>query len=349
MPSELTAKAVRTPSVDMLRGLAVMGMIVVNAAAGLSGAHGVPDALLHAPWAGFRLADLMFPAFITIVGMSIMLAPRPGTADILARSGRLLLIGLLLTNMHWLADWSQVPRLPGVLQRIAIVYALAAFLAPRLAPRARLGLIAALLLGHWLLLMLPMPDGTATDLSAPGQDFGSWLDRALLAPFIYVKGPLGFDPEGIAGTLPALAQALIGTLAAERLRRAGAAKALALAGLGMIAGGLLWSLWLPIVKALWSGSFVLLSSGITLAIAGLLHRRFDPGPTRNLATVFGRNAMAAYVLHELAAPILSWDSLTFPYRLLPPTAATLATITLFVGLVALPLIAMDRRGVYLRV
>ena len=333
----------------MLRGLAVMGMILVNAAAGLSGSHAVPTMLLHADWAGFRLPDLMFPAFLTIVGMSVALAPPPCARDILWRSGRLLLIGLLLTNMHWLADWAQAPRLPGVLQRIAIGYALAALLTPRLSARARAGLILALLLGHWGLLLIPMPDGTPTDLLAPGQDFGSWLDRALLGPFLYVKGPLGFDPEGIAGTLPALAQALIGTLAAERMRRPGAARALALAGAALVGGALLWAPWLPVVKALWTGSFVALSAGLTLLVAALLHARFDPGPVRNIATAFGRNAITAYVLHELAAPLLHWDSLTFPYRLLPPAAATFAVITLFLALVAAPILAMDRRGLYLRV
>ncbi|MCG2842107.1 hypothetical protein L6Q21_14050 [Sandaracinobacter sp. RS1-74] len=103
------------------------------------------------------------------------------------------------------------------------------------------------------------------------------------------------------------------------------------------------------MKALWTASFVLLSSGLTLLAAALLHARFDPGPCRNLAAIFGRNAIAAYVLHALASPLLHWDSLSFPYRLLPPGAATLATCGLFLALVAIPVVAMDRRGLHLRI
>ena len=150
----------RLQSVDALRGLAVIGMIVVNAADGLSAKHPVPDALLHVPWAGFRLPDLMFPAFVTIVGMSIALAPPPTTRDILSRAGRLFLIGLLLNNMHWLAHWDAIPRIPGVLQRIAIVYAAAAWIYPRTTPKMRAKLAGALLVGHWLLLQIPPPDGS---------------------------------------------------------------------------------------------------------------------------------------------------------------------------------------------
>ena len=135
----------RLRSLDLLRGVTVAGMITVNATAGVQGLDGPVFApLLHADWAGFTLADTVFPAFLTMVGVSIAISAKPDAASaaatrrVLARAGRMILLGLLLGHMFFLADFHKyVPRLPGVLQRIGIVFAICAILYPRMSGRAR--------------------------------------------------------------------------------------------------------------------------------------------------------------------------------------------------------------------
>lgn len=360
----------RLRSLDLLRGVTVAGMITVNATAGVQRLDGpVFPTLLHAEWAGFTLADTVFPAFLTMVGVSIAVSARgdaagaAATRRVIARAARLILIGLLLGHMFFLADFTRFgpPRLPGVLQRIGIVFAVCALLYPRMGTRARAILAGVLLAGYWGLCLVPVPGGGATDLWVPGRNFVSWVDRAVLGSWRYVKGPEGFDPEGVLGTLPAIAQGLLGTLAGDYLRRGlpvrRAAQRLAGAGLAGLVVGLAWGLVFPIVKGLWTSSFVLLSTGITVLLLGAFHAWFDrddrPARTGDFFGSFGRNAIAAYVLHEVASLILTGDAMQLPFRWLAPVVGTqvaaLAPVAVFVALVWWPIAYMDRRGWYLRV
>lgn len=349
----------RLPSLDLLRGLTVLGMIVVNATAGVAHRDGpVFPALLHSDWAGFTIADSVFPAFIVMLGVSITLSSQARSAwtlPILMRAARLILLGLLLSNIFWLYDMHEYhPRLPGVLQRIGIVYAATALLYRATGWRARAIVAAFLLLLYWPLCLLPSPDGLAADLWVPGHNFVSWSDRALLGGFRFVQGPAGYDPEGLLGALPTLAEALIGTLIGDWLRRGAAPRRMALTASAMIAAGLSWGLLFPIVKDLWTSSFVLLSTGITLLVLAGFHLLFDGkadiGKRGGLLGSFGRNAIGAYALHELAAFILTADAMQWPFRTLAPLTGTqiaaLAPVLIFTGLVWWPIAAMDRRGWY---
>ncbi len=359
----------RLRSLDLLRGVTVAGMITVNATAGVQGLDKPVFApLLHADWAGFTLADTVFPAFLTMVGVSIAISAKPdaggaaATRRVLARAGRMILLGLLLGHMFFLADFHKyVPRLPGVLQRIGIVFAICAILYPRMSGRARAIAAGVLLVGYWGLCLLPMPDGSATDLWVQGHNFVSWVDRAVFGNWRYVKGPDGYDPEGLLGTLPAIAQGLLGTLAGDYLRRGqpvtAAAKRLFVAGIAGMAAGLAWGLVFPIAKNLWTSSFVLLSTGLTVALLGVFHGWFDrddrPATKGDLFGSFGRNAIAAYVLHDLASIILTGDAIQLPFRWLAPAvgtqAAALVPVAIFVAIVWYPIAYMDKRGWYLRV
>ena len=359
----------RLRSLDLLRGVTVAGMITVNATAGVQSLDKpVFASLLHADWAGFTLADTVFPAFLTMVGVSIAVSSRgeagsaAATRRVLARAARMILIGLLLGHMFFLADFHKYGvRLPGVLQRIGIVFAVCALLYPRMGTRARAIAAGALLIGYWVLCLLPVPDGSATDLWVPGHNFVSWVDRLVFGEWRYVKGPFGYDPEGLLGTLPAVAQALLGTLAGDFLRRGlpvvRTAKTLLIAGLAAIVTGLAWGLVFPIAKNLWTSSFVLLSTGLTIALLGLFHNLFDrddrPARKGDLFGSFGRNAIAAYVLHEVASIILTGDAIQLPFKWLAPIVGTqiaaLAPVALFVAIVWYPIAYMDKRGWYLRV
>lgn len=136
-----------------------------------------------------------------------------------------------------------------------------------------------------------------------------------------------------------------------------AAKRLLIAGLASMAMGLLWGLVFPIAKNLWTSSFVLLSAGLTVALLGAFHWWFDrddrPARKGDLLGSFGRNAIAAYVLHEVASIILTGDAIQMPFKWLAPVVGTqvaaLAPVAIFVLLVWYPIAYMDKRGWYLRV
>jgi predicted acyltransferase len=361
----------RLSSLDLLRGLTVLGMVTVNAVVGVADMDGpVFSSLLHARWAGFTVADAVFPAFIFMLGVSTAIATGAGgrasgavVGKVLGRAIRLVLLGLVLTNMFWLADFdgSGTPRLPGVLQRIGIVYAVTALLYLRTGWRVRAMLAGGMLLLYWPLCLIPSPDGLATDLWVPGQNFVSWVDRSLFGQWGFTKGPAGFDPEGLLSTLPTIAEALIGTLAGDYLRRAlpprQAGGRMALTGGAMMVVGLVWGLVFPIAKNLWTSSFVLVSAGLTLLLLGGLHARFDledePPRYGGLLGSFGRNAIAAYTLHEVGSIILAGDAIQLPFLWLAPMIGTkiasLAPVAIFVALVWWPISYMDRRGWYLKI
>jgi predicted acyltransferase len=224
----------------------------------------------------------------------------------------------------------------------------------------RLGLAIGILLLYWPLCLLPQPDGHATDLYTAGANFVSWFDRAVLGAHAYVKGPLGYDPEGILSTLPAVAQCLLGTLAGEwvlRAPRESVPRAFALAGVALAAVGLLWSPFFPLIKSIWTSSYVLLSTGLALLVWAGCFWLLDLKRTKpwGIAFVlaFGMNAIFAYVLHELASLMLAGDGIRWFDRIaslaLPPKAAALVPVLVFLLIVWLPVGYLYRRHWIIRI
>jgi predicted acyltransferase len=352
-------------SVDVLRGLTLIGMIVVNTAAALEKSMLTFPALLHSQWDGFTIADAVFPAFLFVVGVSIPLAlrreaqqavPAGATRHIIQRSLILILLGFLLHNLGSLADFSRPLRVFGVLQRIGLAYGMCAFLFLYVESRIRLIVITVLLLGYWALLYIPSPDGLATDLWLRGHNFAAGVDRLLLGEHRYVKGPEGYDPEGPLGDIPSIAHCLIGVAVGEYLQRnrgARAAVKLIVMGVLMVAAGAAWGYILPVVKSIWSPSFVILGCGLTMAALGVLHALLDNGQTaaRNplvtFCLAFGANSIVAYILHVLASGILGADLFTVPYASLAPRiggqVAELVPILTFLILIWLPLEYLRRK------
>jgi predicted acyltransferase len=302
----------RLVSLDLLRGLTVIGMIIVNEMAGMQSEGPVYPTLLHERWNGLHLADVVFPAFLLMVGISIAISmSKPGAVNapdayrhILWRSVRLVVLGWLLSNMWWFMDFHATSwRLFGVLQRIGFVYGACALMFLWMSPRARLITAAAILVLYWPLVLLGAGNHN------------------------YVKGPEGYDPEGLLGTFPAIAQGLIGVAIGEYLLRAERRRlrTLAIAGAGMLLVGIAWGSIFPVVKDIWSSTFALVTSGIATLTLAALSYVFDGKPLTGgryifgLAVLpFGMNAIAAYVLHEVSGAMLGWDLLQQPYRSLVP-------------------------------
>lgn len=362
----------RLLSLDVMRGLTVIGMVVVNSAAVFHFATGKPvfDILLHATWQGITFADLVFPFFIFMVGVSIPFAFQGSkkrnavtsavALKIIKRGAILFAIGWLLTAS--LADWSEPIRLLGVLQRIGLTFIIASFLYLKLTWRVLMAVAVFILLAYDPLVLLPIPDATS-DYLRPGQNFSSWLDRALLGAYIYNPGAdLPFEPEGLLGTLPSVAQAIIGVLVGRWLKKGQHAPAdiwrFAAIGFTLALAGCVWSLQLPPVKAIWSTAFVLETSGWAMIALVGLYWLLDVRQARvfgtSFAQAFGVNAITAYVLHTyLMHPMLTSEPTLNLYGwlsgLMPSAAASLPGIMVVVLATWLPLWIMKRQSVILKV
>lgn len=304
----------RIRSLDAFRGLTVAAMILVNNPGSWDYVY---PPLRHAEWHGWTPTDLIFPFFLFIVGVSLAVSfsrrelagasTRALARKAVVRGLLIVLVGLLLSGFPRY-DLTHL-RIPGVLQRIGVVYALTALLFLGFGPAARRRIAAVLLVGYWLLLaFVPAPGGLAGDLTAAG-NLGAWLDRFLLGGHLWTPD---FDPEGILSTLPAVATCLLGTFAGERLladRSPGdRATGLLLLGAALVVAGLTWSAWLPINKGLWTSSYVLFTGGIACQALAACYWAVDVQGRdwwARPAYVFGTNALFAFVLSGLVARGLS--------------------------------------------
>ena len=299
----------RDYSLDLFRGITILLMVVVNV-------QGSPDHVYplieHAQWNGLTLADLVFPWFLFIAGLSAPLAmDRAHTTspwpNIVKRAAILFGIGMLLSWLiHPTLDPDKI-RWTGVLQRIAIVYVLCVAVI-----LARPGYVLAMLLAgfilvlhSWLLLYVPAP-GEAVPSLAAGEGLSGWLDRLLVPGRILRKT---WDPEGILSTLPSVASGLLGVAIMRWTRmqtKPVEIRLLALAALLALAG-LAFNIVLPINKSLWTASFVLLTTGLGLGLWMAL-RLLWPVIAANRAVLWivslGQAALTLYVVHTLLLAII---------------------------------------------
>lgn len=376
-PAPTSVAPTRLQSLDVLRGITIVLMILVNTSGGV--AHGY-RLLVHAPWNGLTFADVVFPCFLFILGVSLALslsgrvrrgAGRPALARrAFKRAVILFLIGVVLNGFPWynLATL----RVYGVLQRIAFCYFVAVLLYLWLKPRTLVIGTAAMLLGYYALLRwVPVPGygvpGVDVAFLDPHGNLPAWLDRHIFAAsHLYLQG--FYDPEGLLSSLPALASTLIGVLTGIELlrQRAVSLKWILIAGTSCLAAGLLWSHWFPLNKRLWTSSFVLVNAGISLIALGLLRWWLDGHSDRGRAVapfkIFGVNALAAYIFSDfLAALLLSvrlphagitlsrWLFHPVPTFIPSRYVAGLVCAVLYIGICYLPVWLLYRKRIFLKV
>jgi predicted acyltransferase len=304
----------RVDSIDVLRGLAVAGMIVVNNPGDWTA---VFPPLLHAYWTGLTLADVVFPAFIFLMGAAMPFAFDRRRADgssssklyrhMARRVVFLIAIGLALNAMSAWPDVAPL-RLPGVLQRIALTYLVAGVVVLHVRPSRWLAAAAAFLIGHWALLVLVPFGGYPAGTMTPDHNLARFLDT-----LVFGRHALSIpnEPEGLLGTLPASASALLGAAAADVIRRApGDAvrlRALIAGGAAALVIGLIWSRALPLSKPLWTGSCVLVTAGLTAMVLGAIYWLVDARGLRRWCRPFawlGVNALAIYIGSEIVRRLL---------------------------------------------
>jgi len=311
----------RVVSIDALRGFSFIGILggdgiawslgeMSDGKSGILSDAGifVRDQFSHVAWEGFSFYDLIFPLFVFVTGVSIVfslthLVEREGKGAayrrVLRRSFLLFALGLLYyggMSRHW-----PDIRLLGVLQRIAICYLFASFLFLSFRWRGLVSAFVLLVGGYWALMtFVPVPDVGAGSY-AMDANLANWIDFNYLPG---MKWDVTRDPEGLLSTLPAIGSCLLGVLAGLLLqdrRVAPQQKSLWLVGAGMlmVVAGYLWGLQFPIIKQIWTSSFVLVAGGYSAILLGVFYQVIDVWEWRTWPTVFvwiGANAITLYML-----------------------------------------------------
>ena len=293
---------IRVESVDILRGLTIVAMILVNTPGTWS--HVYPP-LLHAEWHGYTPTDLIFPFFLFIVGTSIAFAYKNKTADnatykkIGIRSLKLIGLGLFLAAFlpyfPFIKDLSEL-RIPGVLQRIGVVFFFTAIISVNFNWKAILGITVCILFGYWIWLgFIPLPDGTLPTFDRAPNNWANYIDVTLLKNHIWKPD---YDPEGLISTIPSIASALIGVLIGKVILYQHYMKTGIMFLLGGIFIGLgyIWNSWFPFNKAIWSSSFVLVTSGWATVLLSVFYYINDVKKI-SIGTIFkyvGSNAIIIY-------------------------------------------------------
>ena len=357
----MNASSKRIASVDAMRGLAVAAMLLVNNPGDWG--HVYPP-LEHAAWNGWTPTDLVFPFFLFIVGVSLSLAmgARIEAGDgaslrvtVVKRGLRIVALGLVLHALAWWLMDKPALRIPGVLQRIGLCFALAGLIAIQWRAAGQRVWLAALLVGYGALLLWGGPLDKAGNIA-------SRVDAWLLGPHGYEWDPvtgLGHDPEGLVATLGALATALLGWRCGEALR-AGALRQLAAVGLIAAATGFALDAigLMPINKNLWTPSFVLWTGGLAALVLLAAHALIDRLGAPALFRSFGVNAIAAYagawICSVLIAafgwmPTLYGQGLGWLGAWLGPRAQSLGFAVAFVGVWWLIVRELDRRRWYWKI
>jgi predicted acyltransferase len=355
----------RLLSLDFLRGFTVASMLLVNDPGDWD--HIYPP-LEHSKWNGCTPTDLVFPFFLFMAGVSIVYALQakkdnlvphgPLMLTILRRMVIIISLGMflpLITNFQFAHL-----RIPGVLQRIGLVYGITAMLYLKTSKRTQIIIAITCLVGYYLLMTLVPVPGVGPANLEKATNLGAWVDRTLFGTNHLWSQSKTWDPEGLLGTIPAIGTCIIGLLTGtflkqEKLKTGKEILQMTGAGVLLIIGGLVWNIFFPINKALWTSSFVLYTTGLAITILSICYWVIDVKGYKKLTypfLAFGSNAITTYILADFVPEILSvipvtsdgkktnlwaylYNHLFVPY--LSPVNASLAGGLLMVLIIFLPI------------
>ncbi|MDD5543621.1 MAG: DUF5009 domain-containing protein [Acidobacteriia bacterium] len=298
----------RLVSLDAFRGLTIAFMILVNNPGTWNAVY---RPLEHAPWNGWTLTDLVFPFFLFIVGVSMTMsfARRQERGDgrgslflqVVKRTVIIFVLGLVLNGFPYY-HFSTL-RIPGVLQRIAVCYFIAAVIYLTCKLRGQILVTLAFLIGYWILMKTVNVPGFGHGILTPEGNLAAYLDNKYLHGHIYRPT---WDPEGMLSTLPAVTTTLFGIFAGQWMRHtksiASRLWGLILSGtIGIILGQIM-NVWFPINKNLWTSSYAVFTAGAALLLFAICYWVIDVRGFKSWSIplrIYGTNAIAAYVLSSL--------------------------------------------------
>lgn len=308
----------RLLSLDFFRGLTVAAMILVNNPGDWSHIYAPFE---HAEWNGCTPTDLIFPFFLFIVGVSIVYALSTKKQDttnhnllmriVLKRAAVLFGLGMFLSLFPFF-NFAEV-RIPGVLQRIALVYLVCAILFIKLDQKVYFKLFVGILFSYWLLMaFVPVP-GVGEPSLGRDTNLGAWLDRLVFTEAHLWKSSRTWDPEGLLSTLPAIGTGLFGVMMGLILKssqRTQENKVVWLFVYGFIAVliGLFWDTFFPINKSLWTSSFVLFTGGLASMVLATSYWIIDvKGFTKFTKpfVIYGINAITVFFASAIIARTMS--------------------------------------------
>ncbi len=326
-PQTVLDAPTRLLSLDFFRGATVAAMILVNNPGDWGNIYAP---LEHSEWNGCTPTDLIFPSFLFIVGVSIAYAMGTKKLDaslhrktlLKAFKRALMLFGLglflslfpkVFTNP---VEAFETVRIPGVLQRIALVFLFSSIIFIKSSEKTIFKIIIILLAIYWALMtFVPVPGIGYPNLEKE-TNLGAWIDRSLFTEAHLWKLSKTWDPEGILGTIPAVATGLFGVLVGVYLKRKDIDAATKISwlfctGLATAALGLLWNLQFPINKALWTSSFVLYTGGLATMMLALCYWIIDVQQYTKFTkpfVVYGVNAITVFFVSGLIPRILKMIS-----------------------------------------
>lgn len=321
----------RLLSLDVFRGATVAAMILVNNPG--SWANIYPP-LAHANWHGCTPTDLIFPFFLFIVGVSIAYAmgskkldPSTHKSTLIKASKRALILfglGLFLSLFPKVftdpIEAFATVRIPGVLQRIGVVFIISAFIFLKNSEKNIIKILIGLLIAYWAMMtFIPVPGVGYANLEKE-TNLGAWFDRLVLTEAHLWKSAKTWDPEGILSTIPAISSCLFGVLVGVYLRRkdiTDSVKVSWLFSIGILAllAGLVWDLQFPINKSLWTSSFVLYTGGWATILLSLAYWMIDINGYKKFTrpfVVYGVNAITVFFLSGLMPRIMSMIKVEMP-------------------------------------
>jgi predicted acyltransferase len=302
----------RLLSLDILRGITVAGMILVNSGWGDSF-----EMLGHSAWNGMTPCDLVFPFFLFIMGISCYLSlvksefkPTPKVIRrIVKRTVLLFAIGLFINWFDHAIEGDLLCfghlRIWAVLQRIALCYGIVSLFALFCNHKYTVPVIIGLLVIYTAILLIG--NGYAEDATI---NILAQVDLRLFGyDHLYHHTPV--DPEGLLGTISAVAHTLLGFYCGRLIRQKDTVSdkviALFVVGTVCVIGGYLLSYGLPLNKCIWSPSYVFVTCGLASLLQAFLMYVIDIQKKSGWTTffhVFGVNALALYVSSELLAILL---------------------------------------------
>ena len=369
-------------SLDVLRGLTICFMIIVNS----PGSGAIPfTPLLHANWHGFTPTDLVFPTFLFVVGNAMSFTAKkqvslPATEVMGKIAKRTVILFLLGYLMYWfpffkLGEHREILNFPisqtrifGVLQRIALCYGIASILVYYLKFSKVLIVSIILLISYNLLLFITgVPNQQFTLHGNTGFFFDSWL---VGEDHIYHDHGVIFDPEGLLSTFPAIVNVLVGYYAGLFLQQTGngyeTISKLLLTGCLFVFVALCWNLFFPINKKLWTSSFVLLTTGLDLIIISALiysieMKQWFKSNLLNFFVIPGKNPLFIYLVSELllvslmmisvspGASVFDWVSISVFQYLIPGPLGSLAFAVCYMLLCWSFAFMLDQKKIYIRI
>jgi predicted acyltransferase len=277
----------------------------------------VAKQLTHKTWEGFAFEDLIFPLFVFLAGVSLVFSltkiiETEGRSAALQRVFKRFLLLYVLGIFYYggFANlWPNI-RLVGVLQRIALSYFFASLLFIYLPPKGLAAALTGLLLGYWALMALVPVPGLGAGNYEEGKNLANYIDLQCLPGR---KWDGTHDPEGLLSTLPAIGTCLLGVFAGLLLRAKEIAaekkvRILFAAGILAVVIGFGWGIWFPVIKKIWTSSYVLVAGGYSALLLGTFYWLIDVKQWQRWAQPFvwiGLNPLTIY-LAENMIPFGKW-------------------------------------------